>query len=115
LLTTNAALGGGRFGLQPATWGWRWGETGSTWGEAFGLNNIGLLVRVFGKVAEAGGNWLTIDDGSGTPVKCILPWLAAVPVPGDCVTVTGICSCERHGDEIRPMIRVRSATDVTQL
>lgn len=115
LLVTAKWLGGGKLGLQSATSGWRWSETGPTWGDASGLNNIGLLVRICGQVVETGDHWFTVDDGSGVSVKCILPWLAAVPMPGETVSVTGVCSCEKKTSGLHPIIRVRSPDDVTQI
>ncbi|MDH7602499.1 MAG: hypothetical protein QHI38_10180, partial [Armatimonadota bacterium] len=65
-----------------------------------GLNNMGLLVRVFGRVTYVAGNYIYVDDGSkvenlyglytpvrGVMVKC--PGTPSVNV-GDMVGVTGV-------------------------
>lgn len=61
------ALGGAAFGEQGAVMEYRWvKELGAKQLlPALGLNNIGLLVRVCGRVTAAGEDWFYVDDGSG--------------------------------------------------
>lgn len=62
----TAALGGGAFGYQAPVMEYRWIQQSGTTAlmPAVGLNNIGLLVRVCGKVTATGQDWFYIDDGS---------------------------------------------------
>ena len=57
----NRSLGGGAFGLQAGVSG------------GVGLNNIGLLVKAWGRVTEVDPvsppAWFKIDDGSGRGIK----------------------------------------------
>lgn len=81
-----------------------------------GLNNIGLLVRTWGRVVDMEQvtapnqpTWFKIDDGSGRSIKCIsesggpsidLTWL------GKYVVVTGISSCEYDASDLTSVIRL---------
>ena len=104
--TTVRGTGGTKLGPQPAT------------NPAYGLNNVGLLVRIAGKVAAiptddcwavlgGGRNWFTIDDGTGAttrymdisdpPVQRTIPGIKVLFDPGwagvavgDMVEVTGV-------------------------
>ena len=98
---TNATLGG-------ATLGFNTGVTG-----AKGLNNVGLLVKTWGKVASLGSGSFVIDDGSGTPAKVIAPSGVGLPAVGSIVTVTGVCclSADASG-KLNRAIRVRRASDI---
>ena len=80
-----------------------------------GLNNIGLLVRVWGQVSSSGTDYFTIDDGSGAQVKCLVPVGVAIDSGWQYVCVTGISSCEKVDDQIRPLIRVRQQGDIAAL
>jgi len=85
-----------------------------------GLNNIGLLVRAWGKVVERDpvGGFFRIDDGSlasdGTPVrpKVIMPAGVGAPELDRVVIVTGLSSCEKVGGELRPLLRMRNSADL---
>jgi len=72
-------MGGGPNGLVPGIAG------------ASGLNNIGLLVRVFGKTSDknAGASEFYLDDGSGFKVRVHAPGLT-LPSNGIRGVVTGI-------------------------
>ncbi|MDO8586330.1 MAG: hypothetical protein Q7T82_04760 [Armatimonadota bacterium] len=87
-----------------------------------GVNNIGLLVRVWGRVAEQESvtppqtpTWFRVDDGSHYTVKVILPAGVAVPGLGACVQVTGNNSCEKLGEELHRLLRLRSQEDIKPL
>ena len=74
---------------------------------AYGLNNIGLLVRVFGRVAQgAPGDPgpIPIDDGSNTPVEVVLPSGTTSPGAGAYVVVAGVVSCKKVGQQITRLI-----------
>lgn len=55
----NRSIGGGDFGPDPSAGA---GQNGIT--RAYGLNNIGMLVRTWGTVTQIGNGYLYIDDGS---------------------------------------------------
>ena len=101
----NLRLGGGDFYYQQ-------GITG-----AYGLNNIGLLVTIWGTVVECdpGEEWFRVDDGSGVNVKCIVPDDVTLPRDGTYVSVTGISSCETIGEYLYRLLRVRTQQDIKQL
>lgn len=85
---TNDSLGGPATASVP-------GVTG-----ADGVNNVGLLVRVCGKVTYVGSGFVYVDDGSGVSdgsgyagVKVQLNGIGA-PALGDYVAVTGVSGIE---------------------
>jgi hypothetical protein len=95
----NRAIGGGPLGNQG-------GIAGSG-----GLNNIGLLVRAWGRVKslDTVNRILVIDDGSGGDLKCA--WSNGVTVdPGwTYVSLTGISSCEKIGGQLSGLVLIVSA------
>lgn len=97
-------LGGGPVGLYTR------GVTGAT-----GLYNVGLLVRIVGRVAAVGAGCFTISDGSGVSVKCVVTTGVALPEPDAYVAVTGVSSCEAEGAELRRLLRVRRQADIDVL
>lgn len=107
----NSALGGGGYSYlagPPAT-----GQKGIS--GAVGVNNLGLLVRVWGKVVETDtsvpAQWFKIDDGTGVRLKCQLP--TAVSPPTGFVTLKGISSCEDDGlGNLTRVLRLRTAADI---
>ena len=65
------------------------GQKGSMWGK--GVNNVGMLITVWGRVKSATSNGFIIDDGSlanGLPVTCL--GNAAPPAGNPYVRVIGI-------------------------
>ncbi|MGQ9580522.1 MAG: hypothetical protein ACUVT8_06200 [Armatimonadota bacterium] len=87
-MTCKSVGGSGHFGLVPGVHG------------SVGLNNIGLLVKICGRVTYVAGNYIYVDDGSKVPnlygaftpktgvmVKC--PSSPPV-VQGDTVSVVGV-------------------------
>lgn len=120
LALSNPALGGGSFGLQSGVWGWKRapgddGKPRRVWGEIGGPNNIGLLVRIWGRVTTTTASTFTIDDGSGEAVECLMPPGIAPDQSWQYVSVTGISSCKRVGEEIHRLLRVRSREDVVRI
>ncbi|MEN6521655.1 MAG: hypothetical protein ABFD46_10975 [Armatimonadota bacterium] len=113
---TNKLIGGGSL-LDSVT---GIGQMGVLKG--FGLNNIGLLVRTFGRVVEieqviapALPTWFIIDDGSDAQVKCIVPDGVSINSEWDYVSVTGISSCEKDGTDIIRLVRIRKIDDVASI
>lgn len=88
----------------------------------WGLNNIGLLVRTWGKVkAVVGSFYLYIDDGSNlkdgygyTGVRVDVSGLSGwtPPPTGKTVMVTGLSSTATIAGKIQRRIKVRSAADI---
>lgn len=119
----NTALGGGKIGYQDGVWGWKLmknsttGKFERTWAPASGLNTIGLLLRVWGRIVnyDPSTSTLTIDDGSRTLVECVLPAGEYVNPNWNFVAVTGISSCRKEGSELKRTVLVRSHSDITAL
>ena len=85
-----------------------------------GLNNIGLLIKTWGRVTMTGTDCFYVDDGSGLDdgdpaargVKVVVPAGLDIPDSGRFVDVTGVSSCFRAEDGLRRLIRVRAAQDI---
>lgn len=84
-----------------------------------GLNNIGLLISTSGVVTESSAGFFyvnsadAIDDHSGFAGVRVLTNGFQAPAAGAVVTVTGVSSTYRNSFGIQPLIRARSASDVT--
>ncbi|MBI2844514.1 MAG: Ig-like domain-containing protein [Armatimonadetes bacterium] len=111
----NILLGGGASGSYVP------GITGS-----YGLNNIGLLIRAWGRVTQIGLDYLYIDDGSGLrdgtftdAEENIGARVACDPTGydrGDFLVITGISSCfETPSGGIARRILTRRTEDITRL
>jgi hypothetical protein len=118
--TSSKGVGGGD---------WYYGElTGigqkGLW-NAIGLNNIGLLVRTWGRVTASGTDpraaisWMYLDDGSnvqdGTGVAgvyCEAGFGVTPPTVGSYVSVTGISSCEFYNSHLVNVLRLRRQDDI---
>jgi hypothetical protein len=83
-----------------------------------GMNNkvfraTGQLVTIWGRVTAKTGTTLTIDDGSGSPLKVqmdgLLTPLGAIPSIGDYISVSGPAGYMAGNI---PAVRVRSDTDI---
>ncbi|MCL5103204.1 MAG: fibronectin type III domain-containing protein, partial [Armatimonadetes bacterium] len=74
---------------------------------AWGLNNIGLLVRTWGRVKsrDTGTSSFMISDGSGVDVK-VIDLGVTPPLVDAFVVVTGIASCYSVGGEVHRLIQV---------
>ena len=99
----NSRLGGGAFYTY---------TPGVTDGN--GLNNIGLLVKTGGRVISRGTGYFYINDGSlpdGKPLKVTGSLTLQNP---KYVIVTGICSCEQVGQEVRRVVKTRQQTDILE-
>jgi hypothetical protein len=106
---TNRSVGGGGWFYNPGSGVGQRGITG-----AYGLNNIGLLIRTWGGVVDRGSNWFKIEDGSGTQVKCVVPTGATVPAMSAYVGVTGLSSCEASGPNLSRVVLIRSDADIRE-
>jgi hypothetical protein len=73
----------------------------------------GQFVRVWGKVTARTSTYLTIDDGSGSPVRVqtdgLVTPLSTVPNVGQYISATGPAGLMAGGV---PAVRVRSASDI---
>ncbi len=80
-----------------------------------GLNNLGLLVRVCGKVISTGSGYFMMQDGStSSDVKVACPAGVTLPTVGKTVGVTGISSCEAAtGGYARKLLARKPADIVT--
>ena len=105
---TNKSVGGGDWLYDPQTGA---GERGVTGG--YGLNNVGALLRTWGKVIESLESAFVIDDGSGTPVRCERT-VASVTIPseGSQVVVTGISAFPAYEPAFARCILVSSSSDI---
>lgn len=109
LAMNNRCVGGGDFFYESSTGKGQRGITGS-----YGLNNIGLLIRTWGKVTAKDSatpiTWFDIDDGSGINIKVDLQTstgtvIASSVAIGDYVYVTGISSCDIAGTSLVSVVR----------
>jgi hypothetical protein len=104
----NGAIGGTSWHYSSSTGAGQQGITGG-----FGPNNLGLLIRTWGKVTYKGSDYVYIDDGSKQQdnsghvgVKIIATGLT-LPDVGRYVTVRGISSCFKSGSTVYRMVRAR--------
>lgn len=81
-----------------------------------GLNNIGLLVKTWGRVLSVDASptpaFFTMTDGFG---EVLVELVAGVGVPSvdDRVGITGISSCYAVGDDLHSRIKLRMPADLT--
>lgn len=94
----------------------------TTIGSAYlGSNNVGLLIRMAGKVTYVGGGgepFFYVDDGKGlsdgsghSGVKIVCGSLAK-PTLGDSVIITGVSSSESAGTTLKRRILARKQSDI---
>jgi hypothetical protein len=78
-----------------------------------GLNNLGLLVRVCGKVMTSAGSSFTLYDGSlSENIEVICPSGVTLPTVGKMVGVTGISSCTLSGSTSTRRVLTRKQADI---
>lgn|GEM_PF-1840963 len=105
-------VGGGDWLFDPVTGAGQRGAAGGV-----GLNNVGLLVTVAGRVTAAEEGAFTVDDGSGAAGPSgggglrVLAGTAPVPPVGAPVRVTGISSLGSTSGLPAPQLLPRSAVD----
>jgi hypothetical protein len=85
------------------------------WQKTRGLNNIGMLVRSWGKFTYIDPYTFTIDDGSDIRIKCTVPEGVILQPSWAYVCVTGIIACERPGTELKPVLRLSGQADLTPI
>ncbi len=124
LIVSNASLGGGDWGFDSATGVGQRGVNGS-----FGLNNIGLLVRVVGQVTSVdaqartftvwdGSSWgwaSPLTDSNGSSGVKVSAGTAPLPALGEWLGVTGISSCYTAGKDLYPLVLIRDSGDIESL
>ncbi|MHB9037765.1 MAG: single stranded DNA-binding domain-containing protein, partial [Armatimonadota bacterium] len=81
---------------------------------AYGPNNIGLLVKTWGKVVSASSSYFYIESRPGTNVKVISGSLTQ-PIVGKIVSITGISSCELVSGAVARAILPRDQADIVIL
>jgi len=114
---------------QEGTRAWQWRKIGKAKAVRFfdyvgGPNNVGVLVKVIGRVAKTGTNVFYLDDGSGFDeskeasipgVRVSVPKGVSVPAKGSVVSLVGISSCYRFGGETYRLLRLRDAASAVIL
>jgi len=108
----NRAVGGGAGGgynAGPPAVGQR-GVLGGV-----GLNDVGLLVRVFGTVQSHGTGYVMLTDGSGAAIKIDTSHVSPQPGDGQFIAATGVVSVETSGADLAPVVRARRSSDVQPL
>ncbi len=104
-------LGGGSWLYNPATGAGQRGVTGGV-----GVNNIGLLATVWGRVDSV--HWspqparVMLDDGTGKLIRVDFPGGVTLPAVGSYVRATGPVSCYASGSSILPRLLLRSQNDL---
>lgn len=104
----NRALAGGRFNaLTPGAY------------NASGLNNVGLLVRAWGKVTSVGTDYFyfddgsNCDDGSGATGVRVVGITGYMPSVNDYVAVTGISGLATYATDYARTIRLALSSDLS--
>ena len=82
-----------------------------------GLNQIGLLVSIFGRITSVGEREILVQVGlSEEPVKIIASSLdLSGYAADDYVIVTGIASLEMDGSTLKPIIRVSDEDGIQEI
>ena len=89
--------------------------------DGIGPNNVGLLIKTWGKVVEVGTNEFWIDDGTHREAaeghRGVKVLALGIPLPSvnSLVAVTGISSTESVNGLIYPVVRPRSESDVVTI
>ena len=103
---TNRGVGGGDLG-DPAAGLGQYGVADGT-----GLNNIGLLIKSWGRVIETGKDYIVMDDGSSTPVRVSTAGMSKLPGVDDYITVVGISSIYKPGADRLRLVLPRTRGDI---
>lgn len=77
-----------------------------------GVNNVGLLVRIWGGFAYVDEHSFTVRDGTGYLITCIAPSGVTIDSHWSFVGVTGVSTCQNMSGSILPVIRVRDQNDI---
>ena len=116
-------VGGGACGLQSCVCDYRVPPMGKTrvLTANFGLNNIGVLVKVYGTVTYTAGDHFYLcdgvkyDDGSGMDGIKVYTGSLTEPAVGSKVLLTAISSCYVRGGNVVRMLRPRRQSDIVLL
>ena len=76
----------------------------------FGVNNIGLLIAVAGRVTDSGSGYVLVSDGM--ELKVDTSTLTVLPAIDNFVQVTGISATEESGGVVTPLVKPRHESDV---
>lgn len=79
---------------------------------AVGLNNIGLLISVAGKVKSTGTGFAIVDDGSGEVKVDTSTLVLKTLANSQWVRITGISATEQSGSDILSLLKPRGDDDV---
>lgn len=108
----NKDVGGGAQGKQSGVWD-------AAGGDARGLNNIGLLIKTWGKVTHVDDGFFYISDGTamddGSGYQGIRVNFQYTGTEGRYVSVTGISTCLKSGGRLIRMIRPRKGSDIVEM
>jgi hypothetical protein len=104
------SVGGGNWHWDPVMHTGQQGVAGGV-----GLNNVGLLVRTYGKYAKVSSTLFTVDDGSGAALRCYVPSSVTLQTYWTDVIVTGVSSVETISGELKPCLRVRFQSDIVPI
>jgi hypothetical protein len=133
LFLAGSSIGGSSLGLQDGVWSKDWvRQTDNTlqlvWSASQGLNNVGLLVKVCGKITQIdpAGQYFYIDDGSNlrdgsktseddnVGIRVVADGRSFQR--GQMFAVTGISSCFKAEDgKLLRLLRVESQEDITPI
>lgn len=80
-----------------------------------GPNNVGLLVRTWGRVTAPTTSSFVLDDGSDIYPTVVVPAEVTPPSEGDFVRVTGISSLQGTPEDLLAIILARSSSDLVPL
>jgi len=112
----NGRIGGGDWFYNESTGAGQKGIAGAS-----GLNNIGLVIRTWGRVTYANTDYFYLDDGSALNdgsghigLKVWAPGLT-IPAQGSRAQVTGISSCFKPDGNLRRLILVSTPDDIVEL
>lgn len=117
VLMQTEDLGGGAFGLQQAVKEW----TGSSAVPTKGLNNVGVLAKIAGKVTYVGASYFYVDDGcacddgSGYIGVRVLSGSLVKPALNARVAITGVSSTYYERGNIWRAIQTRTQDDIQVL
>ncbi len=107
---TNKAVGGADWHYCQSTGAGQMGVSSGT-----GLNNVGLLIRCWGKFMHVDQSHFQIDDGSEVILDCEAT-SSMIPSPTwRYVIATGVSSCRRYGDELNRLLRVTSVEAISSV
>ncbi|MCE5200209.1 MAG: M12 family metallo-peptidase [Armatimonadota bacterium] len=89
------------------------GQLGVT--DANGLNNIGLLVKIWGRFVKLDASTFTLDDGTGQNIRCTVPTGTVLNTRWRFISVVGVSSIYRPDSlTLQPSVLVRDISVISQ-